>query len=104
MICVAVMYPNATDVKFDIDYYRDQHLTLVRDCYGPFGLSGLEMDEALSKQGKNASPYLAIAYMLFSSIDEFMRAYKEVGKKVMGDISNFTDIEPTIQISHRVSI
>lgn len=29
MICVAVMYPNAADVKFDIDYYRDQHLPLV---------------------------------------------------------------------------
>lgn len=104
MICVAVIYPNAAGVKFDINYYRYQHLPLVRECYGPFGLSGLEMDEALSKQGKNAAPYLAIAYMLFSSIEEFMGAYKEVGEKVMADISNFTDIEPVIQISHRISI
>lgn len=41
MICIAVMYPNAADVRFDIDYYRDQHLPLVRECYGPFGLSRL---------------------------------------------------------------
>ena len=24
--CVTVLYPNSDDVRFDFDYYRDQHL------------------------------------------------------------------------------
>ena len=104
MICVAVVYPNETGMRFDLEYYRDRHLPLVKDCYGPYGLSRIELDEAVSKSGKNAAPYIAIAHMMFPSMDDFIKAYREAGEQVMADIPSFTDIDPVIQISQRVTI
>jgi hypothetical protein len=38
MIRIAVMYANEKNKRFDIDYYRMQHLRLVVEKYGPHGL------------------------------------------------------------------
>ena len=99
MIRIAVMYPNDQDKQFDLDYYRNQHMPLVVEKYNPHGLQGVEIDEAKVKTGPQAAPFLVIGYMLFDSVKSFMQAYEAAGKEVISDISNFTDIEPQIQIS-----
>lgn len=104
MIRVAVMYENKPEARFDMDYYREKHMPLVKECYQPHGLSGVEVDEAVSKSGSRAAPYIAIGYMTFPDIDAFMAAIKGSGKQVMADIENFTDIEPLVQISNLVTL
>lgn len=104
MIRVAVMYKNVADSTFDMTYYRERHMPFVRDRYAPHGLVRLEMDEAVSKSGKQAAPYIAIAYMTFESLDQFIAAFKAAGSEVMADIKNFTATEPTIQISKATEI
>lgn len=99
MIRIAVMYPNEKNKRFDIDYYRIQHLPLVVDKYGPYGLKDVEIDEAKVIIGPQAAPFLVIGYLFFDTMKSFMQAYEKAGADVMSDISNFTDIEPTIQIS-----
>lgn len=104
MIRVAVMYKNKPDAKFDMDYYREKHMPLVKECYLPHGLAGLELDEAVSKSGDRAAPYIAIGYLTFPDMEAFMAAIKSSGKQVMADVENFTDIQPLVQISKLVSL
>lgn len=104
MIRVAVMYKNSPDSSFNMDYYREKHMALVRERYLPHGLANLEVDEAVSKTGSRAAPYIAIAYMTFADMEAFMAAIKSSGKEIMADVQNFTDIEPTVQISNIVAV
>lgn len=43
--------------------------------------------------------YVAMGHMLFDSVDAFQGAFGPNAEAIMGDLPNFTDIEPTIQIS-----
>jgi uncharacterized protein (TIGR02118 family) len=99
MIRVAVIYPNKQEQKFDSSYFINNHMPLVVEKYTPFGLVKTEVDIAKVKEGSQAAPYIAIGYMMFESTKSFMQAYKTVGHEIMPDITNFTDIEPKIQIS-----
>lgn len=106
MIRVAVIYPNQQNKKFDVDYFINTHMPLVVEKYTPYGLIKAEVDSAKSKEGAQAAPYIAIGYMMFESTKSFMHAYKSAGHEVMPDIENFTDIEPSIQVSeyHNISL
>lgn len=104
MIRIAVMYPNEPGKRFDMDYYLQSHMPLVRERYTAHGLIGADVDEALSKSGERAAPFLVIAYMTFPGMDEFMAATKAAGKEVMADVQNFTDIQPQVQISRIVEL
>jgi uncharacterized protein (TIGR02118 family) len=47
----------------------------------------------------DAGPYQVIAVIGFESLEAFQAAAKESGKTVMGDIANFTDVTPVVQIN-----
>jgi len=104
MVRIAVMFPNVQEKHFDADYYRNKHLPLVKEKYSQHGLQAVQIDTALTTSGKHAAPYVAIGYMLFESINQFMQAFEADGKSLMDDIVNFTDIEPIVQISQSDSI
>ena len=93
------MYPNDAQKSFDLSYYQDSHLALVKEKYGSYGLTHIELDIAVTTSGKQAAPYLAIGYLCFETIEQFFEAYKAEGKVVMDDLPNFTDIQPVVQIS-----
>ena len=97
------MYPNLNEERFDFDYYQQTHLPLVTQLYKPHGLESIDLDIALTKSGKNAAPYLAIAYLTFTDQPSFLNAIKASGKEVGADIINFTSIEPIIQLSEAIT-
>ena len=100
MIRVSVAYPNESGKKFDWDYYTNTHLPLVHQHLDPLGLVKLEVDKGLSAPDPTAPPpFIAVAYLQFNTLDEVHEAFKTAGRPVMGDIPNYTDIQPTIQIS-----
>lgn len=102
VIRVAVMYSNEPQMSFDRDYQVGTHTPLVRERYSPHGLIELEMDEAVNQSDENAAPYVAIAYMTFPGMGEFLAAIEAAGKEVMRDIRNFTDIKPLVHISTKL--
>jgi uncharacterized protein (TIGR02118 family) len=99
MIRIAIMYPNKPGAEFNSNYYRSFHLDLVREKYTPFGLKGIELDQAKITDGLHKAPYFAIGYLFFESTQAFMAAYKATGAEVMADMENFTNVEPVIQVS-----
>lgn len=98
MIRIAATYPRQKNKKFDIDYYINQHLPLVKKQFAPYGLVKIEVDCGLEKPGGGQSPFFAIGYLYFETLDGFRRGFAAVGKNVMGNIPVYTDVEPVIQI------
>jgi uncharacterized protein (TIGR02118 family) len=100
MIRVTVLYPDAPGKKFDLDYYAKKHMELVRQRLSDAGLVRIEVDKGVAsvEQGKSA-PFLAIGFLYFNSLTEYQRAFAAHSEELMGDIPNYTNIEPYIQIS-----
>ncbi|MBU2978731.1 EthD family reductase [Alteromonas sp. C1M14] len=99
MIKVSVMYPNASDVKFDIDYYCNTHLAIVEECLGD-ALKGGNVDYGIGGgQPGELAPFIAIGHLIFDSVAEFEQSFGPHAEKIMGDLPNFTNAQPQIQIS-----
>ncbi len=103
MIRISVLYPNESGKKFDLDYYSHRHMKLVAERLKSFGLIRTEVDRGLAGGApKSAAPYVCIGHVYFDSVDGFQKGMNTHGKEIMGDIPNYTDIAPQIQISEIV--
>lgn len=99
MIKVSVMYPHRDGAKFDMDYYCTSHMPMVRDRLGA-ALKGMSVDAGLGGGAPGSPPtYAAIGHLLFDSADAFQAAFAPHADEILGDIANYTDIEPVIQVS-----
>jgi uncharacterized protein (TIGR02118 family) len=45
------------------------------------------------------APYTGMGNMYFNSVDDFENAFGPNAEKIMGDLPNFTNIDPIIQVS-----
>ena len=100
MIRVLVLYPRQQGSTFDMKYYTEKHIPLAKDLLAPHGLLKLEADKGISAADPGApSPFVLVAHLTFNSLEDVHKGFMAVGKEVMGDISNFTNIQPQIQIS-----
>ena len=99
MIKVSVFYPNNEGAKFDMDYYRNSHIPMVGEKLGA-ALKGVSMEQGLSgPEPGSPATYIAMIHMLFDSVEAFQAAFGPHAETIMGDIPNYTDTKPTIQIS-----
>jgi uncharacterized protein (TIGR02118 family) len=98
MIKVSVMYPNTEGKKFDMDYYSSKHAQFVT------GLLGDALKRASIESGLGGgvpgspAPFVAMGNLYFDSLDSFGNSFGPNADKIMGDLPNFTDIEPVVQI------
>ncbi len=98
MIRVSALYPNGDDTTFDHDYYQGPHLKLLSAKWGSW-LRRVELGRGLAGGGGSAAPYIACGHLYFDSVDDFQAAFAAHGDAVLGDIPNFTNAQPVIQIS-----
>lgn len=99
MIRVSALYPNGPDTTFDFDYYGTTHRELVQRLWAPMGLLRLEMDRGLDGLDGGPGPYRTCGYLYFDSVDALHGALEAHGAEILGDIPNFTNVEPVLQIS-----
>jgi len=99
MIKVSVFYPNNEGSKFDMDYYCSSHIPMVQKKLGA-ALKGVAVEQGIggAAPGSRAT-YVAMGHLFFDSVDAFQSAFGPNTKEIMADIPNYTDIQPTIQIS-----
>jgi len=99
MILVSVLYPNEAGKKFDWKYYTSKHRDLVNRRLLPLKMVRLELARGLGTVQPGApAPFAAVGQMWFNSMDDFQKALAASGAELMGDIPNFTNIQPLIQI------
>ena len=99
MIKVSVLYPNASDVKFDMAYYLDRHMPMVRELLGG-ALKGTTVEQGLAGgQPGVAAPYVALCHLSFDSVDAFQAVFDKHSAQILADITNYTNAQPQVQIS-----
>ena len=102
MTKVSVMYPNGEGKTFDLNYYTSTHLELVGGLLGS-ALKGATVESGLGSAAPGSPPpFLAMGNMYFDSVDAFGAAFGPNAEQIMGDLPNFTNSEPVIQISEVV--
>lgn len=99
MIKVSVFYPHQPGGRFDMTYYCNQHVPMVRRLLAS-ALKNSAVEEGLSGATPGSSPlYVAMGHMYFESVPAFVEAWTPHAAQVMGDIPNYTNLQPQIQIS-----
>ena len=102
MIKVSVMYENKPGARFDHAYYRDRHLPLLKSRLGATCL-WYTIDKGLAGGAPGApAPYVAMCHVFCDSVESFQTAMAPHAAEIMGDIKNYTDLTPTLQISEVV--
>jgi uncharacterized protein (TIGR02118 family) len=97
MIKVGVFYPQSN--KFDWDYYMTRHTPLVQSRLSP-AIKKVDVEKGVAggAPGTNAT-YQCICNLHFDSVEAFMGAFGPHAAEIMGDIPNYTDAQPVVQIS-----
>lgn len=99
MIKVSVMYPAGEGNNFNIDYYLANHVSLVSKTLGE-ALKEASYDKGIGGGLPGSpAPFVAMANLYFSSVEEFAQAFAAGAPILMGDLPNFTNIAPVVQIS-----
>jgi uncharacterized protein (TIGR02118 family) len=103
MIRLTALFPNKPGAKFDYSYYINKHIKMVSEKFGSMGMVKIEVDKGVSGMSAGSPPpYIIITHIVFNSIEDFRKADAVHGKELGGDMPNFTDIEPQMQISEIV--
>jgi uncharacterized protein (TIGR02118 family) len=104
MVRVTVLYPNETGKRFDHAYYAGKHLPMVTERLKGFGMLRYEVDKGLAGGAPGAPPpFVASCHLYFNAAADFAKGISVHGSEIMGDIPNYTDISPQIQISEIVA-
>ena len=104
MIKVTVFYGNEADQSFDFDYYVNKHMPLVQERLTTFGMRYYNVEKGISGTDPNSAPlYTAVGYLFFNDVDGVHEGFKNHGRELVGDVKNFTDIEPQFLISELIA-
>src|SRR5512147_2144111 len=101
MTKISILYPIQKGSRFDMRYYIDTHMPLSIGLLSVHpGFKGVSVERGLSGAGPgSAATYIAMCHFLFDSVESFMAAFVLHAKELQGDIPNYTDISPVIQVS-----
>jgi uncharacterized protein (TIGR02118 family) len=102
MIKVSVMYPNTPGARFNHDYYRDTHMPLVKARMGD-ACKFYTVDKGLGGGAPDTpATYVGMCHIFCDSVAKFQAGFGPHAAEIMGDIPNYTDLQPVIQISEVV--
>lgn len=99
MVRVSIFYPSNTGSRFDVDYYLDTHMPL---ALGLLGAAVKAVSVEIGVYGGmpgQAPPFTAICAFTCESVEAFTTAFLPNADVLQGDIPNYTDIAPLIQVS-----
>jgi uncharacterized protein (TIGR02118 family) len=99
MINVSVLYPNSDGSQFDMDYYCNRHIPMVREKLGA-ACKGVAVDQGLGGPEPGSPPsFVAMCHLRFETLEAFQVAFGPHAEAFMGDVPNYTNIQPIVQIS-----
>ena len=102
MVKVSVMYPARPGLRFDHAYCRDKHLPLIKQRMAT-ALKYYSIDKGLAG-GTPHDPiaYVGMCHLMCDSLESYHAAFDPHAAELSGDIRNFTDQTPVLQISEMV--
>jgi uncharacterized protein (TIGR02118 family) len=102
MVKVSVLYPHREGARFDHAYYRDKHMPLVKERLGSACLY-FTVDKGLAGGAPGApAPFVGMCHLYCESAEAFGKAFGAHAAEILGDIPNYTDLQPIVQVSEIV--
>jgi uncharacterized protein (TIGR02118 family) len=99
MFKATIMYPPTPSGRFDMTYYVDKHMPMVKEKIGD-SCVGFTVESGIAGGAPGSpAPYVAIGALLFESMEIFGATMAQHGAEIMADIANYTDSHPVTQIS-----
>jgi uncharacterized protein (TIGR02118 family) len=99
MVKISVFYPFKDGSSFDMSYYVNKHIPMVRQKLGP-ACKGVAVEQGIAGGAPGSQPtYSAMGHLLFDSVESFQTAFAPHAAAIMGDIPNYTTVQPIIQVS-----
>lgn len=99
MIKVSVLYPAGEGKTFNMDYYLNKHLPMVKSRLGA-ACKGAAVEQGVAGAAPGSSaPYVAMGHVYFESLADFQASFGAHVAEFVADVPNYTNIEPVIQIS-----
>ena len=99
MIRVSILYPSKPGSRFDANYYIGVHMPMAKRLLGS-AMKSVTAEIGIGGEAPGLpAPYAAIAGFTCESVDAFAAAFMPVAGQLRGDIPNYTDIVPIVQIS-----
>lgn len=99
MIKLSALYPNGDGKSFDMEYYCNIHVPMVTGLLGDL-LKSATVEKGLgSGVPDSPAPYVAMGHLYFETVQDFENSFGPNADKIVGDVPNFTNIDPVIQVS-----
>lgn len=108
-VCLSMLYPSGEGLAFDADAYRDRHVALLKNTYGP-AIERVELRVALPPpppppvaEGEPAPPpppappLLAATSMWLGDLSEFIKRAQASASKLSADMATITRSAPMVQ-------
>ncbi len=101
MIKISILYPNNKGARFDLRYYIDTHMPLsIKLLSTHQGFKGVSVEHGLAGAAPGTeAAFVAMCHFLFDSAENFLEAFMPHASTLQGDMPNYTDIEPIIQVN-----
>ena len=99
LIKLSVLFPYDQGKSFDMPYYYDKHIPLLKQLIGSRCLTmSVEQGIADAMPGTKAV-YVVMNHFYFRTLSDFHSSFSPHASIIMSDIINFTVSHPVIQIS-----
>ena len=101
MINISSIYQKKENYRFDFDYYLNIHMPYsIKLLSGAKGFKRVSVERGIENKELNIeSSYVVMCHYYFDTLENFIAAFMPNAEELQGDIINYTNIHPTIQIS-----
>ena len=99
MIKVSVLYPTDERDAFDMSYYIEKHVPMVRQLLGS-SCQKAEIEQGIAGGTPGSKPtYEVMGHLFFDTIEDFVTSITPHREVINNDLANFTKTTPVVQIS-----
>ena len=97
MYCITAAYPAGEGSTFDFGYYLKNHIPMAMELLGERAVRA-EVRKGVAGPGGSPAPYICVASIFITTPAAFHDALAHHGARILGDIPNYTNIQPIIQV------
>ena len=103
MITVSVFYPKTADSNFNLEYYMTKHVPMIEQLLKPMGMKAVVVEQSIGTPMPDVpAPFSIVARLEFNNMEEMEMGMGHHSEALMGDVPNFSNVQPVVQIGKRL--
>ena len=98
--CLTILYPNSEGVRWDADYYREKHMTLIMKLYGTEAIRRFEVRKGLTGMDGTSKPtFVGCVNIYIEDQAKFDAAGAKHSQTLRDDVPHFSSVNPTATVT-----